>query len=153
MTSDLPFCDILVLQKFPFCKFLMTSLRVICGSSPPPFQSKSLLRLWLECWNFLQKIKRVNNGVARGWAPRLGCHHFDFFFFWERKPLIGWERPFFLVITYFRTENWTPTRFAAKTFFFFFWSFTYILADKECHHEIPPRVPPFLAMLLRVKNV
>ena len=57
-----------------------------------------------------------------------GSHHFGvtpfgrFFCFETKNPLIGRQ----------------------KLFFFF----TYSLADKGCHHEIPPRVPPFLATLL-----
>ena len=64
------------------------------------------------------------SGVARGggpprvspfWGDTICC----FFSFETENPLIGRQRPFFV--------------------------FTYFLADKGCHHEIPPQVPPFLA--------
>ena len=68
--------------------------------------------------------------VSLGGAACHGCHHFGvtpfgrfFFCFETENPLIGRQKLFFLV-------------------------FTYILADKGCHHEILPRVPPFLATLL-----
>ena len=118
-------------KKFLFRKFLTTSLCVICGS-PPPFQSKILATPMAGILTFFAKDKSVNSGFARGGgAARPGCHHFGFLSFETENPLIGRQRPFFL----------------------FFLVFTYILADKGCHHEIPPRVPPFFAMPLRVKNV
>ena len=84
--------------------------------------------------------------LGGGGGARPGWHHFGvtpfvcFFSFETENPLIGRQRPFF----------WSLHTFGLKTNSFcsgdlFFLVFTYILADKGCHHEIPPRVPPFLA--------
>ena len=73
-------------------------------------------------------------GVARG--------GFVFFSFETINPLIGRQRTLFF-LGHHILSDWKPTRFAENTFFFLV--FSYILADKGWHHEIPPRVPPFLA--------
>ena len=76
--------------------------------------------------------------------------------------------------SFFRPHlNWKPTSLAAKTFFsfcfeihifldqkpstltaitFFFLVFTYFWTKKGWHHEIPPRMPPFLATPLESRN-
>ena len=92
-----------------------------------------------------------------------------FLFVWSPssfKPkthrLLG-EDLFFLVFTYFWTENpqivrrrpfffWSSHTFGLKTHSFcnedlfnFFLVCTYFWTEKGCHHEIPPSVPPSLA--------
>ena len=62
-TSDLPFCNILVLQKVPFSQISDDVIVYDLWFAPPPSNQKSWLRLWLK---FFAKDKRVNSGVARG---------------------------------------------------------------------------------------
>ena len=85
----------------------------------------------------------IDNGVARGngpsqvspfWGDTICC------FFLLLRPK---------TFTYFRSE--IPTSFCCEDLFFLV--FTYILANKGCHHEIPPRVPPFLATPLIIDTV
>ena len=78
------------------------------------------------------------SGVARGEAARPGCHHFGvtpfgFFSFQSENPLIGRQRPFFLVITYFRTENQLVLQ---RRPFFFFGLRLYF-----GRYRVPPRNP------------
>ena len=88
------------------------------------------------------------SGVARegrgDGPPRVSSIWGDticFFYSFETKnPLIG-RKTFFY--GHHILLDWKLTRFIMKTFFFLV--FSYILADKGWHHEIPPRVPPFLA--------
>ena len=95
-----------------------------------------------------------NSGVARGagLAARPECHHFGMtpfvlfflFSFETENPLIGRQKPF--SSCHYILSNRKPTRFEAKTFIFIFYLvFIYFSANKGCHHEIPPRVPPLLA--------
>ena len=85
-------------------------------------------------------------GGRGDWRPAPRVHHFGvtpfvFFSFDTKKPTDWLAKTFFfLVITYFRTENRLVLQRRS-----FFLLFTYILADKGSHHEIPPRVPLFLA--------
>ena len=65
-------------------------------------------------------------------------------FIWTKNQLIFRRRPFFFIF-------WFSHTFGPKTHLFccsedlFFLVFTYFWYEKGCHHEIPPRVPPFLA--------
>ena len=94
---------------------------------------------------FFAKDKRVNSGVARGvgwgWGAPPRVSRFVFFSFETENPLIGRQRSFFFF--------WSSHTFGLKIehqlvlqrrpfffFFFFFLFFTYILANKGCHHEI-----------------
>ena len=108
-----------------------------------PFQSKILATPMAGMLKFFAKDKRVNSGGARGVGrPASGVTIlFLFLLIQKTQWLVGKDLFFFsLVITYFRTENWTPTCFAAKTVFLVF---TYILADTGattksrpwCHHS------------------
>ena len=73
------------------------------------FNNTEISRYCILKNSLFRKIGLKVNSVAslRGG----GCHHFGvtpfvFFFPFETKnPLIGRQRPFFLVITYFQTEN------------------------------------------------
>ena len=102
----------------------------------------------------------IDSGVAGG-AGEAGATIWGdincFFFLLRPKTcwLVGKDLIFWSSYT-FGLKN--QLRFAAKTFsffflFFFFLVFTYILADKGCHHEIPLRVPPFLATPLVIDTV
>ena len=95
-----------------------------------------------------------NSGVTRGAGlaarPRVSPFWDDticffLFSFETENPLIGRQKPF--SSCHYILSNRKPIRFKAKTFFFliFYLVFIYFSANKGCHHEIPPRVPPLLA--------
>ena len=65
-TSDLPFCDILVLQKVPFLQISDDIIACDLWFAPPLFQSKILATPMAGMLKFFAKVKRVNSGVARG---------------------------------------------------------------------------------------
>ena len=67
---------------------------------------------------------------------------------WTKNPLIFGEGLFFLFFIYFWTEN--PLILQRRPFFLVFAYFWY---EKGCHHEIPPRVPPFLATPLIISTL
>ena len=64
---------------------------------------------------------------------------------WTKNQWSFRRRPFFFGFHILLDQK--PTYFVAAKTFFFFLVFTYFWYEKGCHHEIPPRVPPFLATL------
>ena len=57
---DLPIYNIVVLQKFLFRKFLMTSLRVICGLGPP-FKNPGYAYVWNTLYNMYIFVSDYRN--------------------------------------------------------------------------------------------
>ena len=83
-------------------------------------QNNIFERFWLILFS-------VYSVASLGGAARPGCHHFGvtpfvcFFSLEPENPLIGRQRPlFFLVITYFGTENQLVLQRRPFLFFFFF---------------------------------
>ena len=71
------------------------------------------------------------------WGDTIGCFFVCFFLRPKTHWLVGKNLFFF---GHHILSDWKPTRFAAKTFFFYL-VFTYFLAHKGCLHEIPPPPP------------
>ena len=120
---------------------LRPGTRVFAGgfSSTPLYATNIAYNYIL--WSVTMMV--IDNGVARGGGPSQvspfwGDTIFCFFFLLRPKTF-----------TYFRSEK--PTSFCCENLFFLV--FTDILANKGCHHEIPPRVPPFLATPLIIDMV
>ena len=93
------------------------------------------------------KIQRVHGypspplptPMILGWY-HLGWHHI---MIWTHDSIDLWWRPGFFILLCLQPHLYRkPTNFTAKTFFLVF---TYFWTEKGWHHEIPPRVPPFLA--------
>ena len=120
---------------------LRPGTRVFAGGfSSTPLYATNIAYNYIS-WSATMMV--IDNGVARGGGPSQvspfwGDTIFCFFFSFETKNLhilSKWKTNFVLL---------------RKPFFLVF---TYILANKGCHHKIPPRVPPFLATPLIIDTV
>ena len=112
------------------------------------------------------RIKHSVASLGGRRAARPGCHHIKMWnhnstYLWQipfflfsphlhlgRKPTDCWAKTFFffLVFTYFWTEN--PLIWQRRPFSFFLVC-TYFWNKKGYHHEIPPSLPPPLATPLQ----
>ena len=120
-----------------------------------------------ECQDQTSAVVSLS-GVARGGGLRSECHHYGVTPYYEVKPYLHWfvVKIFFPSSFELKTNQFSgedlffsfcfgihifldrkSTTLTAITFSFFFVFFgLYLFLDRKgVHHEIPPRVPPFLA--------
>ena len=119
------------------------------GSRPGCHHFGLTPRLWCET-----SLVRTHNFTDLEWIP------YFFHFVWSSPSSIGLKIHWFLgedLLRFFFCF-WYSHTFGLKTHLFcsedlFFLVFTYFWYEKGCHHEIPLRVPPFLATPLAVPQL